>query len=136
MHCYRAALESLLRARERKLGLAPREYAVRTIKHADRMAFSQYLKAASDRLEMPDLNDPEMQGEVDVMLGRWMQCSTFYVLRLCMAPVFESFLLLDRVCFLEESGCCEVGVHAAFDPSLSPRNLVITARKPNSSTLQ
>jgi hypothetical protein len=129
MHCYRAVLESLLRAREAKLGLPPSEYTVRAIKRADRMPFPEYLEAASARLGL-ELSDSATHSQVGTMLGRWLQCSTFYVLRLLMAPVYESFLLLDRVCFLQESGkCSTVGLHAAFDPVLSPRNLVITARK-------
>ena len=80
---------------------------------------------------------------------RWWEVVTFYTLRLAMAPVIETVILLDRllyplqesndiVCtyiqfyyrqlFLYENGHNSIML-PLFDPLLSPRNQVILAVK-------
>ena len=66
-------------------------------------------------------------------LGNWKGFIAFYALRLCLAPLLESMLLVDRLQFLEEAGDGGGGHDTAllpiFEPSLSPRNFVLTARR-------
>jgi hypothetical protein len=66
-------------------------------------------------------------------LGNWKGFIAFYALRLCLAPLLESMLLVDRLQFLEEAGGGGGGHDTAllpiFEPSLSPRNFVLTARR-------
>jgi len=58
----------------------------------------------------------------------------FYALRAVLAPVIESYILLDRLLFLKEQGEVMGGSIAAelvplFDPSISPRNMAIVAHR-------
>ncbi len=84
-------------------------------------------------------------------LANWKGFIAFYALRLCLAPLLESMILVDRLQFLAELGeqtnePCPVGSGGAsvmpaketgrdcallpiFDPSVSPRNFVLVARK-------
>merc|ERR1719378_620844 len=66
--------------------------------------------------------------EVEKRLARWWEVVTFYTLRLAMAPVIETVILLDRQLFLFENGHNSIML-PLFDPLLSPRNQVIVAVK-------
>lgn len=63
-----------------------------------------------------------------LQLIRWWEVVTFYSLRLAMAPVIETVILLDRQLFLYENGHNSIML-PIFDPLLSPRNQVIVAVK-------
>ena len=52
----------------------------------------------------------------------------WWCLRIAMAPVVESLLLLDRAVYLEERGMSAM-IFPAFDPSISPRNFVLAASR-------
>lgn len=52
---------------------------------------------------------------------QWKKLVLFYLLRLCLAQVIESVILLDRLLFLCENGFKEVFLVKLFDPVLSPR---------------
>ena len=167
VQCYRAVLELELR----ELGATPR-VAVGSIKHMERLSFSDYSAKALARLRRtaPDLlpavaeAGAEQAGEAGLSrdyaeeLGNWKGFIAFYALRLCLAPLLESMLLIDRLQFLEESAgqsttaaipatrvptdflerllCVfpagiggDTALLPIFEPSLSPRNFVLAARK-------
>lgn len=52
---------------------------------------------------------------------QWRKLVLFYLLRLCLAQVVESLILLDRLMFLLEHGFENVYLVKLFDPVLSPR---------------
>ncbi|XP_042947943.1 protein RRNAD1 isoform X2 [Carya illinoinensis] len=54
----------------------------------------------------------------------------YWSLRAALGPLLETFLLLDRLLFLQEQGhSVEVMMLPIFDPDVSPRNVAIIARK-------
>ena len=58
----------------------------------------------------------------------------FWSLRAVLAPVIESYILLDRLCYVEEQAELAGGKIAAelvpiFNPSISPRNMGIIAHR-------
>ncbi|XP_045611979.2 methyltransferase-like protein 25B isoform X1 [Procambarus clarkii] len=127
VHCYRAALEEIIM----KYWPHHRHAGLRSVNHAHKMEFSQYAVEAVSRLrgiEIPrgDLTSAKTKHN----LARWMQVVIFYSLRLLLAPVVESVVLLDRLLFLYEKGVESILV-PTFDPQLSPRNHVLVAVKPS-----
>lgn len=59
----------------------------------------------------------------------WKKLVLFYLIRLCLAQVIESLILLDRLMFLYENGFDKVYVVKLFDPVVSPRCHSIVAVK-------
>ncbi|XP_054932580.1 methyltransferase-like protein 25B isoform X2 [Dermacentor andersoni] len=127
IHCYRALLERLIVNRykdQRHCGLG-------SVKHADSLTFSQYARKALEKfpLTLPDedLDSPELELAMD----EWQRVVVFYSLRLLLAPVIESLILVDRMLYLWDR-CISSSLLPLFDPCLSPRNLVLLAFKANS----
>ena len=54
----------------------------------------------------PDLLTQELLDTAQGMVKRWKDVVAFYTLRLSLAPVVETLLLLDRMIFLHEHGKC------------------------------
>ncbi|XP_047984547.1 methyltransferase-like protein 25B isoform X2 [Leguminivora glycinivorella] len=120
VHAYRAALERILVEHDPKLKHAP----VRNIKHSNTMTFHQYSTLALERLNIPVVD--VARGESDLL--QWRRVVTLYTLRLALAPLVETVVLLDRVLYVLEHGLlCEI--HPVFDPKLSPRNHIIVGRR-------
>lgn len=60
----------------------------------------------------------------------------FWSLRAALGPLLETYILLDRLLFLHEQGdSVEASLFPLFDPTISPRNMVIIARKTGADTL-
>ena len=56
--------------------------------------------------------------------------TVFQLLRIQLAPVIESAIILDKVLFMQKSKVCtKLKVVQLFDPLLSPRNWAIIATK-------
>ena len=117
----------------------PQAISVGSVKHVDRKSFAQYAEAARRRLGLVS-TDSVRDGAIDApsaeqeqMLGQWREYLCFYILRLCLAPVLESLLLIDRLLFLNEQHEGEGGGDTAllplFDPWISPRNFVLIGRR-------
>lgn len=54
----------------------------------------------------------------------------FWALRAALGPLVESYILLDRLLFLQEQGnSVEAFLFPIFDPTLSPRNIAVIARR-------
>ncbi|XP_068212671.1 uncharacterized protein [Palaemon carinicauda] len=125
VHCYRAALEEIIV----KHWPEHRHAGLRSVNHAHEMEFSQYAEAAVTRLSDVSLSNDDVNSErTRANLSRWMQVVVYYSLRLLLAPVVESIILLDRLLFLYENDI-EGILLPAFDPHLSPRNHVLVAIK-------
>ncbi|XP_030147368.4 methyltransferase-like protein 25B isoform X2 [Taeniopygia guttata] len=123
-HCYRAALESLIRATDpakRHLGLQPG-------RKAHGLSFPQYAQLG---LPLAGLDPAEFQldsGAVRAMLEQQHKVVAFCTLGQLLAPVVETLILLDRLLYLREQGfhCALVPL---FNPRFSPRNLVLVAAR-------
>lgn len=79
-----------------------------------------------------------LHGSKEIDLARqWNECEPFaeligpyWSLRAALGPLLETILLLDRLLFLQEQGdSLEVLMLPIFDPTLSPRNVALIARK-------
>jgi len=130
VHCYRAVLEHLLvTTRSAKY----RHTILKTVSKAHNLSFPEYVGRATQKLVaesgLQPFTDEELTcPEVVKRLSRWWEVVTFYTLRLAMAPVIETVILLDRQLFLYENGHNSIML-PLFDPLLSPRNQVIVAVK-------
>lgn len=67
---------------------------------------------------LPDSFFTDIQNKMDC---QWKKLVLFYLIRLCLAQVVESLILLDRLLFLFENGFDNVYLVKLFDPVLSPR---------------
>ncbi|XP_059051006.1 methyltransferase-like protein 25B isoform X2 [Achroia grisella] len=124
IHAYRAALERILVEHDPKL----RHAQVRSIKNSDNMTFQRYCTLAVERLELPlpTCASTWSRGEAD--LQQWRRVVTVYTLRLLLAPLVETVILLDRILFVIENGF-SCNIRPVFDPKISPRNHIIVAKR-------
>ncbi|XP_071675892.1 uncharacterized protein [Lolium perenne] len=54
----------------------------------------------------------------------------FWCLRAALGPLVETYILLDRLLFLQEQGSAvQASLFPLFDPAMSPRNMAVVARK-------
>jgi len=129
VHCYRAMLEKLLLGRDEKY----RHTILKSVARAHEMSFSDYVLKATENLvennglltfTKEELEDPKVVSQLD----KWWEVVTFYTLRLAMAPIIETVILLDRCLFLHENNIDNIMI-PLFDPNISPRNQVIVAVK-------
>ncbi|XP_075976803.1 methyltransferase-like protein 25B [Anticarsia gemmatalis] len=124
IHAYRAALERILVEHDPKLRHAP----VRSIKHSDSMTFENYCSLALERIKLPLPTSPSVWSRGYHDLQQWRRVVVVYTLRLALAPLVETVVLLDRMLYVMEKGMsCEI--RPVFDPKLSPRNHIIIARR-------
>ncbi|KAJ8736051.1 hypothetical protein PYW08_006707 [Mythimna loreyi] len=124
IHAYRAALERILVEHDPKLRHAP----VRSIKHSDTMTFEKYCYQAIERVNLPLPTSPAVWSRGHADLAQWRRVVVVYTLRLALAPLVETVVLLDRVLYvLERNLSCEI--RPVFDPALSPRNHIIIAKR-------
>ncbi|XP_066062885.1 methyltransferase-like protein 25B isoform X1 [Chamaea fasciata] len=123
-HCYRAVLESLIRAADpakRHLGLQPGRKA-----HA--LSFPQYAHLGLPLAGLDPAEVPLDSGAVGAMLEQQHKVVAFCTLGQLLAPAVETLILLDRLLYLREQGfhCALVPL---FNPRFSPRNLVLVAAR-------
>lgn len=60
----------------------------------------------------------------------WKKMVLFYLLRLCLAQVVETIILLDRLLYLYENGYKNAFLVKLFDSTISPRcNAIVAIRK-------
>ncbi|XP_022827022.1 methyltransferase-like protein 25 isoform X2 [Spodoptera litura] len=86
--------------------------------------FQQYFKMADEilKLELYDSLPASFFTDVERSMDyQWKNLVLFYLIRLCLAQVVESLILLDRLLFLFENGFDNVYLVKLFDPVLSPR---------------
>ena len=129
VHCYRAMLEKLLVDKNKNL----RHCILKTVTRAHEMSFTEYVNKATTNLVLngsleaftiEELSDPKISAQLEL----WWEVVTFYTLRLAMAPIIETVILLDRCLFLYENDLDSLMI-PLFDPLMSPRNQVILAVK-------
>ncbi|XP_013385101.1 protein RRNAD1 [Lingula anatina] len=124
-HCYRAVAQQFI------LGKKPNFQHGRiklTVKNSHQMPVDRYIKEVLKKLGLDDQLSEEQIRKAQVQVNDWKSVVIFYVLRLALAPVVESVILLDRMLYLWEQGA-DSYLLAIFDPLLSPRNFVLVAHK-------
>ncbi|XP_063001683.1 methyltransferase-like protein 25B [Elgaria multicarinata webbii] len=128
-HGLRAVLETAIRAADP----AKKRLGVQTVHKAHELPFEEYARLGLERLGMsPKVAlDP---ARLEAMLARQHQVVAFFSLALLLAPLVETLILLDRMIYLQEEGFqCEL--LPLFDPTFSPRNLVLVAAKAELSSV-
>lgn len=124
VHCYRAVLEKLLVFRDPAL----RHTILKTVAKAHLLSFEEYATKATSKLTL-EIDPSEFNTEqINKELSSWWDVVTYYTLRLALAPILETVILLDRCVYLYEQGFSSVLV-PLFDPVLSPRNQLIFAHR-------
>ncbi|CAG0891496.1 unnamed protein product [Darwinula stevensoni] len=109
IHCYRAALERIIVRHWPEL----KRSGLRSLKKAHKKPFPLYAREAVKKLKFV-LPEEELVGiKVEEDLCRWKDVTAFYCLRLLLAPVAESVILLDRLFYLHENGRRFQGLHVA-----------------------
>ncbi|KAI8792904.1 protein RRNAD1 [Biomphalaria glabrata] len=126
IHSYRAALQCILKfaCPQFKNG----DYRL-VSKKGSRGTFTEYAveilkKVGIDADSVPQ----EMYQHCEMLTQYWKRVVAFYTIRLSLAPVVETFILLDRALFLNEKGVSSVLV-PIFNSSISPRNFALLAIK-------
>lgn len=124
VHCYRAALEKILM----KYWPHLQHTRIKSVKHTNNMTFTEYTTLALQKLGLEVPHEDLESEEIQMNLLQWKRVVIFYTLRLLLAPLVETILLLDRLLYLKELGICSALI-PLFDPSLSPRNSILIGKK-------
>ncbi|XP_033750586.1 protein RRNAD1-like isoform X2 [Pecten maximus] len=132
LHCYRAALQYIIKQTYPDFNHG----SIRlTIKHAENLSFESYVKSALGRLGLDTDVKVQVMQQAKSYLPYLQNVVAFYTLRLSLAPVVESLILLDRMLYLYEQGIPSV-LLPIFDPALSPRNFVLLASRKKSTDIK
>ncbi|EFN89616.1 protein RRNAD1 isoform X2 [Harpegnathos saltator] len=126
VHAYRAALETILIRRSKRL----RHIQVRNVKVVKPLTFQQYCAAATADFESYlQPNDLDFENsQIKYFLSQWRQIVIFGALRTMLAPLVETVILLDRFLFLSENNLPPT-LKPIFDARLSPRNFLLLSVK-------
>ncbi|XP_074098677.1 methyltransferase-like protein 25B [Cotesia typhae] len=127
VHAYRGMLEMLL---IKKAGLIMRHGRVNSVKVNEHMTFQRYCELAAAKFDDDKkiLESDYDSEEVRKHLDRWQEVVAFEALRMMLAPLVETAVLLDRFLFLSEHHLKPL-LRAEFDPRKSPRNFVLVSIK-------
>ncbi|PVD20043.1 hypothetical protein C0Q70_20537 [Pomacea canaliculata] len=121
VHAYRAAMQHVIMQMKPEFKTGDIRLV---IKAGAELSFFEYGKVGIDLLQVP--KDLLLEGEL--LTTQWRLVVAFYTLRLSLAPLIETAILLDRMLFLYEHGISSV-LMPVFNSSLSPRNFVLLALK-------
>jgi len=124
VHCYRAVLEKILVTRDSSL----RHTILKTVAKAHLLSFKDYALKATSNLSSEFTPEDFLKPEIEEELEAWWKVVVYYTLRLSLAPVLETVILLDRSISLYEAGHNSL-LLPLFDPVLSPRNQILFAVK-------
>ncbi|KAM5293680.1 methyltransferase-like protein 25B isoform 3-T3 [Glossophaga mutica] len=122
-HCYRAALETVIRHAQPKL----RRPGVQGIPRVHELKIEEYVQRGLQRVGL----DPQLPLNLAALRAHQSQENrvvAFFSLALLLAPLVETLILLDRLLYLQEQGF-HSELLPIFSPELSPRNLVLVATK-------
>ncbi|XP_055840119.1 methyltransferase-like protein 25B [Episyrphus balteatus] len=124
VHSFRATIEKIFVKYWPEL----KHSGLRSVKHSKGMSFDDYVKRATNGLNInvpvEDIHSETTQND----LSQWKRIVIFYTMRLLFAPLVETVVLYDRILYLKEKGL-SVSIAAIFDPRLSPRNHITRATK-------
>ena len=77
--------------------------ATAALTHLD-MSVHRYAKVGLKRLGLATDVSESQEERAQKKLGRWREVVAFFSLRLCLLPVVETVILLDRMLFLAQNG--------------------------------
>ncbi|XP_042537525.1 protein RRNAD1 isoform X2 [Dipodomys spectabilis] len=122
-HCYRAALETVIRHACPEL----QRPGVQGIPRVHELKIEEYVQRGLQRVGL----DPQLPLNLAALQAHEAQENrvvAFFSLALLMAPLVETLILLDRLLYLQEQGF-HAELLPIFSPELSPRNMVLVATK-------
>ncbi|XP_037357076.1 methyltransferase-like protein 25B isoform X3 [Talpa occidentalis] len=122
-HCYRAALETVIRHAQPEL----QRPGVQGIPRVHELKIEEYVQRGLQRVGL----DPQLPLNLAALQAHQAQENrvvAFFSLALLLAPLVETLILLDRLLYLQEQGF-HAELLPIFSPELSPRNLVLVATK-------
>uniref|UniRef100_A0A8C0JVN2 Methyltransferase like 25B n=2 Tax=Canis lupus TaxID=9612 RepID=A0A8C0JVN2_CANLU len=122
-HCYRAALETVIRGAQPEL----RRPGVQGIPRVHELKIEEYVRRGLRRVGL----DPQLPLNLAALQAHQAQENrvvAFFSLALLLAPLVETLILLDRLLYVQEQGFY-AELLPIFSPALSPRNLVLVATK-------
>ncbi|XP_007535598.1 methyltransferase-like protein 25B isoform X2 [Erinaceus europaeus] len=122
-HCYRAALETVIRQAQPEL----RRPGVQGIPRVHELKIEEYVQRGLQRVGL-DPQTPLNLATLQAHLAQENRVVAFFSLALLLAPLVETLILLDRLLYLQEQGF-HAELLPIFNPKLSPRNLVLIATK-------
>ncbi|XP_076322980.1 methyltransferase-like protein 25B isoform X4 [Tachypleus tridentatus] len=93
-----------------------------------KLDINRYVQKALNRIQLYIPDKDVNSSWVASYLEQWEHVVVFYSLRLLLAPVIESLVLIDRMLYLYEKGIPSLLI-PLFDPDMSPRNQVLLAVK-------
>ncbi|KAJ0045523.1 hypothetical protein Pint_04977 [Pistacia integerrima] len=103
------------------------ESAVSTDKY---LLFEKFCQSGLCRLGLKPLDSENLHGIWDEAEPFADIIGPYWSLRAALGPLLETYILLDRLLFLQEQGgSLEAVMLPIFDPVLSPRNVAIIAKK-------
>ncbi|XP_045499922.1 probable methyltransferase-like protein 25 [Colias croceus] len=126
---YRAVLQTIIKKQLPQASLSEKKLKGLSAKCNN---FKDYCKMANEILQIGlfDTCQSETVNLTDENMDcQWKKIVLFYMMRLCLAQVVESVILLDRLLFLYENGYNDAFIVKLFDPVLSPRCHSIVAIK-------
>ncbi|XP_072106369.1 methyltransferase-like protein 25B isoform X1 [Mobula birostris] len=122
-HCYRAALEVIIRHLHPHLRRPPLHAGGK----AHLLPFPDYAREGLRKLGLHSGMSWDV-AQVEALLEQGNKVLAYFCLTLSLAPVIETLILLDRVIYLQEQGFhCQL--LPLFEPRFSPRNFVLLAAK-------
>ncbi|KAK8087732.1 hypothetical protein PG997_002693 [Apiospora hydei] len=126
---YRAIFEKLLH--DKKIDISAKSRTPWGIRKGDTTSFVKFAQRAMHSLGIDDIevSDSEL-AEYDAKYRHCKgQIAILWTLSVLCCKLVESVIALDRYCYLVEQGTQHVDVVPIFDYSISPRNLMMVARK-------
>ncbi|KAK7923746.1 hypothetical protein PG985_007817 [Apiospora marii] len=126
---YRAIFEKLLH--DKRIDVSAKSRTPWGIRKGDTVSFAKFARRAMHSLgvDKEAVSDEELI-EYD---ERYRHCkgqiAILWTLSVLCCKLVESVIALDRYCYLVEQGASEVDVVPIFDYRVSPRNLMMVARK-------
>lgn len=101
------------------------------------LLFKEFSKSGLDRLGFESIHDVNLLELWAGVRPYFEFIGPYWTLRAALGPLLETYILLDRLLFLQEHGdLVEACLVPLFDPTLSPRNVAVMARKISASMLE
>lgn len=123
VHAFRAAVEDIITSFDSSL----KHCQLCSVKYKDDLTFKEYYEKILLKHQRC-FSDDKIKFYQNVIDDTWIYVVKFYSIRLMLAPIIETIILLDRLLFIREC-CFKSCILPIFDPKISPRNLLLFAEK-------
>lgn len=126
---YRAIFEKLLH--DKQIDISTKSRTPWGIRKGDTVSFAKFARRAMHSLGIgaDAVSDEELAAYDERYRNCKGQIAILWTLSVLCCKLVESVIALDRYCYLVEQGARQVDVVPIFDYRISPRNLMMVARK-------